>query len=90
MPEDRNLDPTPEEDTPWEMFDSKNIHSARRTPDGTVSIRFKDKKTGQITGEYAYAGIPEELYEKMRVADSVGEFFHANIKLNPQFKVTKV
>ena len=75
---DLKMDPTPEE-TPWELTDSANIHSIRREPSGTVGIRFKNK-AGAITGTYHYEGISAEQFEAMRAADSIGSYFHSNIK----------
>jgi hypothetical protein len=72
------------EETPWETVDSRQIHSIRREPNGTVGIRFKDRKTGGVQAEYHYDNVSEELYEKMRAADSIGRFFDQHIKKNPK------
>lgn len=77
-------DKEPEQEPEFENFESKNIHSARRLNDGTVQIRFKNRKTGGVQAEYHYDGISEDTFEAMRSADSVGEFFEQNIKSNPK------
>lgn len=69
----------------WENTESSQIHSIGRDPEtGTVGIRFKDRKTGGVQAEYHYDNVPEEMFEKLRVADSVGRFFEQNIKKNPK------
>ena len=40
----------------------------------TLEIMFKD---GSV---YQYFDVPQQVYEGIMVADSVGRFFHANIK----------
>lgn len=90
MTDEPKMEQLPEaEETPWQMFDSRQIHSSRRMDDGTVQVRFKDKKTGGYSAEYHYTGIPEDLYEAFRTADSVGEFFSAHIKPNKDFAYRK-
>ena len=37
---------------------------------------------------YAYAGVPEGLYQRCLTAPSVGQFFHAQIQ--PKFKATQL
>ena len=40
----------------------------------TLTIEFKSG------GRHAYADVPAELHKAMMAAESVGKFFHANIK----------
>jgi|GEM_PF-1007827 len=40
-----------------------------------LTVEFKD---GGET--YTYAGVPADVYEQMREAESIGAFYHANIK----------
>jgi len=72
-----------------EKVDSSNIDSIGRDPEtGTVAIAFKNK-AGEVTGTYNYSGIPEETFEKMRASDSIGQFFHQNIKGNAAYPAVK-
>lgn len=69
--------------------DSSNIAAIGRDPEtGTVAITFKNK-AGEVTGTYHYSGISEETFEKMRASDSIGQFFHANIKGNASYPAVK-
>jgi hypothetical protein len=48
-----------------------------------VDITFK---SGAV---YRFCGIPYELFSEMKKAESVGSYFHKNIKQNYDFRVVK-
>jgi len=81
MPSDESLMPVrpkPQE-PPWERVDSSNVHAIRRTTDGSTYVQFRNRD-GSVSKVYHYDGVPDIIYEKMRTADSVGRFFHNQIK----------
>lgn len=50
--------------------------------DDTLYVSFKK------TGAYSYRGVSEPVYQAMIAADSVGQFFHREIK--PAYECTKL
>jgi len=46
----------------------------------TLRVQFNDKKTGAGGKFYDYRDVPENIYDDLLSAESVGKFFHANIK----------
>lgn len=56
--------------------DSKQIESASYTKETkTLIVVFKSNRA-----RYSYANVPEDVWEKMKKADSVGAFLNAEIK----------
>lgn len=59
----------------WEDVESSNILAiAFDAETGRICVRFKDESA------WAYDDCSKELFERFRLAPSVGKFFHANIK----------
>ena len=59
----------------WEDVDSSNIaRIAFDEETASILVQFKDG------GQYAYDDCTSRLYEQFKNADSVGKFFHRNIK----------
>ena len=59
----------------WEEVESSNISAiAFHAESQRICVRFKDDAV------WAYDDCPKELFERFRLAPSVGKFFHANIK----------
>lgn len=56
----------------------KSVESSNVThvgyENGTLSVRFKSG------GEWAYHDVPPEVHAAMMAADSVGSYFHHNVK----------
>lgn len=57
------------------IANSSLIDTLERTEDGAVRVKFKS--TGAV---HEYYQIPATLFTDWTKADSVGKFFHANIK----------
>lgn len=56
--------------------ESSNIQACGFDPDtSTLAIQFKGKGT-----VYHYAGVTPEIYEKLRSAPSLGQFFQLHIR----------
>lgn len=65
----------------WEEVDSSNItRIAFDEEEERIIIEFKDG------GQYAYDECPRELFERFRLAPSIGKFFYANIKNSHTFE----
>ncbi len=65
-------------DEAWERVDSSNLYSyaylATEARDrGLLRVRFWDEKTGRITSEYEYSGIPQAIWEGLYSASSRGD-----------------
>lgn len=59
----------------WESVESSNISAIAYDEAGErILVRFKDDAA------WAYDDCSKELFERFRLAPSVGKFFHANIK----------
>lgn len=59
----------------WEDVESSNISAiAFDAGSERILVRFKDEAV------WAYDDCSKELFERFRVAPSIGKFFHANIK----------
>ena len=59
----------------WEEVESSNISAIAFDDESQrICVRFKDDAV------WAYDDCPKELFERFRLAPSVGKFFHANIK----------
>lgn len=55
---------------------SSNIEAVGHDPQSnTLWVRFKGG-----SGTYTYPDVDADLYERLRGASSVGQFFHANIR----------
>ena len=62
-------------------IESSTIARCGRDADtGLVVIEFKPSKKGGLGTRYEYEGIPEDVYQQLVTAESVGRFFAANIK----------
>ena len=65
-----------------QQVDSSNIHSIGYDEDTqTLHIRFK---TGSKT--YVYEDVPSTEYNSLLESDSIGSYFHTNIKNNYKVK----
>ncbi len=63
------------EEITWEDVESSNILAiAFDAGSERICVRFKDESA------WAYDDCSRELFERFRLAPSVGKFFHANIK----------
>jgi hypothetical protein len=58
--------------------DSTNVHSVGYS-NGTLFVRFKDKKTGEICARYTYADVPESLFRTMPLTHT-GTWLCRNVK----------
>lgn len=47
-------------------------------------IKFHNKK------RYAFEKVTEEMFAKLKAAESIGSFFHKNIRYNPSYPMTKL
>ena len=72
----------------WIMVDSSNLEAINYTASaedpaiGELHIKFRQK--GQ---HYVFYGVPVDVYNEMLVADSIGKFFHSNVKGNYKYEV---
>lgn len=57
-----------------EIMNSSQVKAVAYTADNDVLVTFTRGS------EYLYKNVPEELYEEMIKAESVGKFLNANIK----------
>lgn len=56
-------------------LNSSQIHSAEYDEDGqTMTVHFHSG------GSYHYYGVPQEVFEGLRNAESAGKYLHANVK----------
>lgn len=59
----------------WRSVSSSNISAVRYDPVlQQLDVRFKSG------GEWTYPGVDQPTFDSMLSADSVGKFFHANIR----------
>lgn len=68
-----------------EMIDveSSNINAVGYDPDSrTLAIRFwKGRGDSKTIGDtYHYPGVPQDIYDALKDADSVGKYFHRHIR----------
>lgn len=64
-------------DIPMQSVSSSNIAAVGYDVDSkTLRVRFNSGPT------YDYRGVPERLYHELVGAESVGQFFHQNIRLD--------
>lgn len=63
------------QNTEWHQVSSSNIEAVRYDEENQiVYVRFLD---GSI---YAYKGVPEQEFENLKTAPSVGSYFNRNYK----------
>lgn len=63
----------------WEEVDSSRFKAMRYDPGASrLSIRWKDGKVGH------YHDVPQEAYEKLRMADSLGKYLQ--VEIIPRYK----
>lgn len=85
MPEERVL-PLPE----MHPVRSSNIHAVGHDIDrNELHIQFKDKD-GNPGAHHYYPGVERNTFHEMMGADSVGSWFHQNIRSNPNLKSVKL
>ncbi len=58
---------------------SSNIHSIDYQ-NGTLMIRFRDRKTGGPGNLYHYPDVPAHIHGQLMEADSHGKFFLSSIR----------
>lgn len=69
----------------WLGVESSNVHSLafygeKDGGSGILGVRFKDEKTGAITGEYRYDGVPIRVVEGFLSAPSKGKYHWRHIR----------
>ena len=69
--------------------ESSQIDAAGFDPvTGTLALQFKQKNG--LSAVYHYANWTQELHNAFLASDSLGKYFGANIKNNPDFPHTKI
>ncbi len=59
----------------YQQVESSNISAVKYDPeDSTLYVVFTSG------GHYSYAGVPQDVYDSLMEAESVGKFFHASIR----------
>lgn len=69
----------------WITVDSSSLITGIGHEGTTLFLRFKSGGN-----EYTYANVSQLLYMEMRAAESIGKFFIANIKNNPNHPATRL
>jgi len=64
-------------------------------PSSVIRLYFYDAKRSELTivfqtgRQYIYSDVPPEIYEGIQQAESLGEYFNANIKDHYRFRKKK-
>lgn len=72
----------------WQHVSSSNLRDIAfygQGAAGLLRIRFLDKKTGGVSAEVEYQGVPVDVWQQLLSASSHGEYFHANIRTRYAF-----